>query len=72
MTEWLHQLAAVGLLDQSVVTSISPTIHNDYHPRIQSEAQEHGSDLEVRFIGADAFMNAYSDMNLYSRIWSHG
>ena len=48
MSELLHQLLTLKLLDQTVVTSINPNLQNDFHPRLQTEAQEHSSDLEVR------------------------
>lgn len=48
IAEFLHQLLALGLLDQTSAASINPTLQNDFHPRIQTEAQEHGSDMEVR------------------------
>lgn len=47
MIELVHQLLATGLVEQTVAASMYPTMNNEFHPRIQMEAQEHGSDLEV-------------------------
>ncbi|EKM61173.1 uncharacterized protein PHACADRAFT_134473 [Phanerochaete carnosa HHB-10118-sp] len=70
MTELLHQLLAVGLLEQAVVSSFNPNLQNDFHSRMQTEAQEHGSDLESylesRF---STDMNVDDAMPILEKIW---
>ncbi|KAI0778549.1 mediator complex subunit Med5-domain-containing protein [Trametes elegans] len=44
-SEFLYQLMDVGLVEQAIVTTINPTLPNDFHPRVASEAQEAGLDL---------------------------
>ena len=47
MIELIHQLSATGLVEQTIAANMYPTMQNEFHPRMQVEAQEHGSDLEV-------------------------
>lgn len=48
LLELLHQLSALGLVDSATVASLCPNLPNEFHPKMQSEAQEHGSELEAR------------------------
>ncbi|KAI0963789.1 hypothetical protein AcW1_000766 [Taiwanofungus camphoratus] len=43
--ELLHSFISVGLIDPAFAATIDPTVFNDYHPRLLSEAQEIGMDL---------------------------
>lgn len=47
--ELLHSFISVGLIDPAFAATIDPTVFNDYHPRLLSEAQEIGMDLTVSF-----------------------
>ena len=48
VSELLHGLMTVGLVDQVFVTQANPLQQNEFHSKVQTEAQEHGSELEVR------------------------
>lgn len=47
MTELIYQLSSIGLVEQTLTANMYPTLQNEFHPRMQVEAQEHGTDLEV-------------------------
>lgn len=49
MSELLHGLLTVGLVDQAFVAQANPLQQNAFHSKIQAEAHEHGSDVEVCF-----------------------
>lgn len=72
MTELLHQLLAASLLDQTVVSSISPNLQNDFHSRMHTEAQEHVSDLEVRSIGFVLFQGLNLSPVVFGLSFQHG
>lgn len=38
------------LIDLSLATTMSPTFLNDFHPRLPTEAQEAGQDLQVSLV----------------------
>ncbi|KAI0788572.1 mediator complex subunit Med5-domain-containing protein [Abortiporus biennis] len=46
-SELLHQLLSIGLVEQSFVSAVNPNLANEFHPRIQYEAQESNTDIEV-------------------------
>ncbi|KAI0673502.1 mediator complex subunit Med5-domain-containing protein [Trametes maxima] len=48
-SEFLYQLLHVGLVEQAVVATINPSLSNDFHPRMTSEAQEASLDLPGYF-----------------------
>ncbi|GJE87594.1 mediator complex subunit Med5-domain-containing protein [Phanerochaete sordida] len=70
MSELLHQLLTVKLLDQTVVTTINPNLQNDFHPRMQTEAQEHSSDLEAYMeLRFNTDMNVEDARPILNKIW---
>ncbi|PCH33791.1 hypothetical protein WOLCODRAFT_129982 [Wolfiporia cocos MD-104 SS10] len=44
-SEFLYQLMKAGLLDQAFAATLQPSLVNDFHPRLPTEAQELGLDL---------------------------
>jgi hypothetical protein len=47
--DFLRQLLLCGLLDQTFVLAMDPTFSNDTTVYLQSEAQDVGVELDVRF-----------------------
>ncbi|KAI1793915.1 mediator complex subunit Med5-domain-containing protein [Ganoderma leucocontextum] len=49
MSEFLYQLLSVGVVEQAIVATINPNLSNDFHPRVATEAQEAGVDIQGYF-----------------------
>ncbi|GBE78206.1 hypothetical protein SCP_0110890 [Sparassis crispa] len=67
--EFFYQLLAVGLIDSSFATTVSPTLPNEFHPKLQSEAQDAGLDLASYFEAKLSVEVGVEDAVFLERTW---